>query len=184
MRVFDKLIICVVAFGLLTIIGVLAYIKYQEIKSVDTAFEEVDTRLGISRSDYNVVRRGAKIWVIQDPSVIQKIKLNAKGRAKLDGYVLSYKDSLQTIGNQSQSVHQSYTPFVDYSRCHLNNGLPSHIHLKSFNEILEDTEDAYTRMQTSQIGRYFEQFCWLGGDYWKMIVDTQTGVIYREYGSL
>ena len=78
MRVFVKLIICVVAFGLLTIIGVLAYIKYQEIKSVDTAFEEVDTRLGISRSDYNVVRRGAKIWVIQDPSVIQKIKLNAK----------------------------------------------------------------------------------------------------------
>ena len=183
-KVIVKLTIGLVCLALLTILGFIACMKYQEIRCVDTVFESVDSRLGIVRSDYNVVRRGARILVMQDPTALQKIKLNAKGRAKVNEYILAYTDSLQNIGNQTQSVYQNYAPFVDYSKCYLTNSLPEDVYLKSFNEIIEDTEDAYTRMQTSQVGRYFEQYCWLGGDFWKIIIDTETGIIYREYGSI
>lgn len=184
MKSLVKLAIGVINLSLLTVLGFLAYMKYQEIRCVDTVFEVVDSRLGIVRGDYNIVRRGARIFVMQDPSALQKIKLNAKGRAKVNEYVLAYTDSLQTIGNQVQSVQKNYAPVVDYSKCYLSNSIPGNVYMKSFNEILEDTEEAYTRMQTSQVGRYFEQYCWLGGDFWKVIIDTKTGIIYRKYGSI
>ena len=116
--------------------------------------------------------------------MVQKIKLNARGREIVNQYVLSYQTNLSGIGQVSEHINKAYEPKIDYRTAHLDNSLGGNHSLENYCEILEDSEDAYVRMQTSQVGRYFEQFCWLGGDYWKIILDTKTGVIYREYGSI
>lgn len=147
-------------------------------------FKCIDTRLGIENTDYRVVRQSYHIYGFQDPSMVQKIKLNARGREIVNQYVLSYQTNLSRIGQVSEHINKAYKPKIDYRTAHLDNSLGDSHSLENYSEILEDSEDAYVRMQTSQVGRYFEQFCWLGGDYWKIILDTKTGVIYREYGSI
>ena len=177
--------------GIIGIIGIFAFIilsvvilfKCDEAKRVDYAFMIVDERLGIEREDYCVKSRVARLFGLQDPIALQKVKLNRKGREKIDKYILQYQDTLKGL-NIPESVSKYYKPRLDRSNCNLSNGLPDNVDLDIFSEIIEDSEDAYVRMQTSQVGRYFEQFCWLGGDFWKIIVDRKRGVIYREYGSV
>ena len=147
-------------------------------------FKCVDTRLGIEAIDYRVVRQSYHIHGFQDPSMVQKIKLNSRGRTKIEEYMAIYQDTLNALDRYPDNVYESYRPVLNYSKAHLDNGLSDRDRLEIYGEILEDTEDAYVRMQTSQVGRYFEQFCWLGGDYWKIIIDRKRGIIYREYGSI
>ena len=84
----------------------------------------------------------------------------------------------------SEHINKTYKPKIDYRTAQLDNSLGDGHSLEIYGEVLEDSEDAYVKMQTSQVGRYFEQFCWLGGDYWKIIVDRKREIIYREYGSI
>ena len=150
----------------------------------ENVFTCVDTRLGIDDADYRIVRQSFHRHGFQDPSMVQKIKLNARGREIVDEYVLCYQTNLSGIGQASEHIIKAYKPKIDYSTAHLDNSLGDSLRLENFGEILEDSEDSYVRMQTSQVGRYFEQFCWLGGDYWKIIIDRKRGIIYREYGSI
>ena len=147
-------------------------------------FKCVDTRLGIENTDYRVLRQSYHIHGFQDPSKVQKIKLNARGREIVSQYVLCYQTNLSGIGQASEYISKAYKPKIDYRTAHLDNSLDDSYRLENYCEILEDSEDSYVRMQTSQVGRYFEQFCWLGGDYWKIIIDRKRGIIYREYGSI
>lgn len=144
-------------------------------------FKCVDTRLGIENADYRVLRQSYRIYGFQDPSMVQKIKLNARGREIVNQYVLSYQTNLSGIGQVSEHINKTYKPKIDYRTAQLDNSLGDGHSLEIYGEVLEDSEDAYVKMQTSQVGRYFEQFCWLGGDYWKIIIDRKRGIIYSSY---
>lgn len=152
-------------------------------RTIDYAFESVDQMLGIERGHYSIVRRDSKLFVLQDPVAIQKIRLKSNGKEILDRYISSYQDSLESLGGYSPEIIDMYKPSIDYDHCHIKNNIPERA-LKIYGEILEDTPESFVKMQTSQVGKYFEQYCWLGGDYWKIIVDTEKGVMYRKYGSI
>lgn len=152
-------------------------------RTIDYAFESVDQMLGIERDHYRILRRDSKLFVLQDPVAIQKIRLKSKGKEILDRYISSYQDSVESLGGYPPEIIDMYKPSIDYEYCHIQNNIPERT-LKIYHEILDDTPESFVKMQTSQVGKYFEQYCWLGGDYWRIIVDTEKGIIYRKYGSI
>lgn len=183
MRFLLKFIKMILILFVSVILFVSLLFRWEETTCVDNVFKCVDERLGIERGDYRIRSRAARLFVLQDPVALQKIILNKKGREQIEKYISHYQDTLQRL-SIPKSVHLDYEPRFDKSNCRLSNSLPNHANLKMVSEIIEDSEAAYIRLQTSQVGRYFEQYCWLGGDYWKIIVDREEGIIYREYGSI
>jgi hypothetical protein len=183
MKILLKLLKGIIGIVTLIIFSLIMVFKCEENRSVDDVFKCVDERLGIERNDYRIHGRAARLFVLQDPSALQKIKLNKSGREKIEAYILHYQDTLESI-YIPESIRRYYKPVFDRANTRLSNNLPDNLDLDIISEILEDSDEAYIRMQTSQVDRYFEQFCWLGGDYWKMIVDRKRGIIYREYGSI
>lgn len=183
MKLLLKFIKGIVGTIALVLLALIILFKCEEYQCVDNAFKEVDERLGIDSRDYRIQGRAARVFVLQDPSALQKIRLNKRGREKIEKYILHYQDTLNGF-SVPESVSRDYKPRFDRPNCMLINSLPEHVSLDIFTEIIEDSEEAYIRMQTSQVERYFEQFCWLGGDFWKIIVDRKKGVIYRQYGSI
>ena len=101
MKSLVKLAIGVINLSLLTVLGFLAYMKYQEIRCVDTVFEVVDSRLGIVRGDYNIVRRGARIFVMQDPSAFRRIQ--------------TYQDFYQIVTNLKNTRRERYQKYLTLS---------------------------------------------------------------------
>ena len=182
MKLLLKFIKGIIGIFMLVFLSVMTLLKCEEAKIVDYAFKSVDERLGIGRDDYRVQSRTARLFCLQDPIALQKVKLNRKGRDKIEKYILQYQDTLKGL-RVSESISKDYKPRLDGVNSRLSNSLPDNVYLDIVSEIIEDSEDAYIRLQTSQVGRYFEQSCWLGGDFWKIIVDRNRGVIYREYGS-
>lgn len=183
MKILLKLLKGIIGIVALIIFLLIMVFKCEENRSVDDVFKCVDERLGIERNDYRIHGRAARLFVLQDPSALQKIKLNKSGREKIEQYILHYQDTLESL-YVPESIRRYYKPVFDRANTHLSNNLPDNLDLDIISEILEDSNEAYIRMQTSQVDRYFEQFCWLGGDYWKIIVDRNRGIIYREYGSI
>ena len=183
MRLVFKILSWIISALVTLVIVFLIIIKISTNKTVDYAFESVDQRLGIERADYRIIRRKSRLFGLQDPVAIQKIKLKSNGKDILDKYISSYQDSLKSLGGYPDEIIDMYKPSIDSEYCDIKNNLPDGT-LKIYSEILEDTNESFVKMQTSQLGRYFEQFCWLGGDFWRVIVDKEKGIIYRKYGSI
>ena len=107
MKLLLKLIKGIIGIFVLIVLSVIILFKCDEAKRVDYAFMIVDERLGIEREDYCVKSRVARLFGLQDPIALQKVKLNKKGREKIDKYILQYQDTLKGL-NISESVSKYY----------------------------------------------------------------------------
>ena len=89
LRIFLKGLLSFGGFVVVCLVGLMIYFKVAANADTDSIMEQyMDSRLGIERCDYRVVRRNASFGALfQDPLAIQKIKIKLSATIKQNRFI-------------------------------------------------------------------------------------------------
>lgn len=159
---------------ILKITGIVAMlilaIKVRNIYAINSTFEEANAMVGISNSDYRI-KRSLSNFSWREPDYVQKIKLNRKGREKIDVFIDSKADSILIKSVVYEDIKINTTK-NNIGR--ISNSLDTGYNLWCHGSELD-------RLCIYKSGKYIEIYypttaCY----YWRMILDREKYIIYRE----
>lgn len=188
LRIFLKGLLSFGGFVVVCLVGLMIYFKVATNADTDSIMEQyMDSRLGIERCDYRVVRRNASFGALfQDPLAIQKIKISEQGWCKIEKYIQlqvdSYEIPLTSLGQEDKKL----CPKVNYVIGELRlsqDRLSEDVELL-WTKTTIDTEEEFSIINSARSGRFFVQDFWLGGHFAYLIIDTDKHIIYRKYGMI
>ena len=165
LRIFLKGLLSFGGFVVVCLVGLMIYFKVATNADTDSIMEQyMDSRLGIERCDYRVVRR------------------NASFGALFQLQVDSYEIPLTSLGQEDKKL----CPKVNYviGELRLSQDRLSEDAELLWTKTTIDTEEEFSIINSARSRRFFVQDFWLGGHFAYLIIDTDKHIIYRKYGMI